>query len=72
MFSKHLITALTLISTLSCATAFAQGNQDWPAKKTIRLIAVFPPGGSVDAVARVLAPALQEQLKQNVNILIIL
>lgn len=66
MFSKHLITALTLISTLSCATAFAQGNQDWPAKKTIRLIAVFPPGGSVDAVARVLAPALQEQLKQNV------
>jgi tripartite-type tricarboxylate transporter receptor subunit TctC len=40
--------------------------QEWPSKKAIRIIAVFPPGGSVDAVARVLAPALQEQLKQSV------
>jgi len=34
--------------------------------KNIRLIAVFPPGGSVDQVARILAPALQAELKQNV------
>jgi len=40
--------------------------QEWPSKKAIRIIAVFPPGGSVDAVARVLAPALQEHLKQSV------
>ena len=39
---------------------------DWPSRKPIRLISVFPPGGSVDAVARVLAPALQAQLKQTV------
>jgi tripartite-type tricarboxylate transporter receptor subunit TctC len=39
---------------------------DWPNRKPIRLISVFPPGGSVDAVARVLAPALQAQLKQTV------
>ena len=38
----------------------------WPNQKPIRLIAVFPPGGSVDQVARVLAPALQAELKQNV------
>ncbi len=39
---------------------------DWPSLKPIRLISVFPPGGSVDAVARVLAPALQSYLKQSV------
>jgi tripartite-type tricarboxylate transporter receptor subunit TctC len=41
-------------------------SDDWPNRKPIRLISVFPPGGSVDAVARVLAPALQTQLKQSV------
>lgn len=42
------------------------GVGSWPTQKPIRLIAVFPPGGSVDQVARVLAPALQSELKQNV------
>jgi tripartite-type tricarboxylate transporter receptor subunit TctC len=42
------------------------GLGTWPTQKPIRLIAVFPPGGSVDQVARVLAPALQAELKQNV------
>ena len=47
---------------------FAQpaGVGSWPTQKPIRLIAVFPPGGSVDQVARILAPALQSELKQNV------
>ncbi len=40
--------------------------QDWPSKQPIRLVAVFPPGGSVDAVARMLAPQLQQELGQNV------
>jgi len=44
----------------------AIASDDWPNRKPIRLISVFPPGGSVDAVARVLAPALQTQLKQSV------
>lgn len=44
----------------------AQANTDWPAAKPIRLVAVFPPGGSVDQVARILAPALQAALKQTV------
>jgi tripartite-type tricarboxylate transporter receptor subunit TctC len=50
------------ISTL----AVAQTGSAWPTQKPIRLIAVFPPGGSVDQVARILAPALQAELKQNV------
>jgi tripartite-type tricarboxylate transporter receptor subunit TctC len=55
---------------LICCFAFglnvAFAADDWPSRKPIRLISVFPPGGSVDAVARVLAPALQNQLKQSV------
>ncbi len=40
--------------------------QAWPTKQPIKLVAVFPPGGSVDQVARILAPALQQQLGQTV------
>jgi tripartite-type tricarboxylate transporter receptor subunit TctC len=39
---------------------------DWPKKQPIRLIVVFPPGGSVDQVARILAPQLTQQLGQTV------
>jgi len=63
MLKKLFVATIGLICSILCAQSFAQ---EWPAKKTVRLIAVFPPGGSVDAVARVIAPALQEQLKQNV------
>jgi tripartite-type tricarboxylate transporter receptor subunit TctC len=44
-------------------TALAQA---WPTKQPIKLVAVFPPGGSVDQVARILAPVLQQQLGQTV------
>ena len=40
--------------------------QAWPTKQPIRLVAVFPPGGSVDQVARILAPVLQQRLGQTV------
>jgi tripartite-type tricarboxylate transporter receptor subunit TctC len=39
--------------------------QAWP-DKTIRLISVFPPGGSVDQVARILAQQLSKQLGHSV------
>ncbi len=48
------------------AAAPAAWAQAWPAKQPIKLVAVFPPGGSVDQVARILAPALQQQLGQAV------
>ena len=50
----------------SLAIAQTAGVGTWPAQKPIRLIAVFPPGGSVDQMARVFAPVLQAELKQNV------
>jgi tripartite-type tricarboxylate transporter receptor subunit TctC len=40
--------------------------QAWPSKQVIRLIVVFPPGGSVDQVARILAQPLQAQLGQTI------
>lgn len=58
--------ALALALGLVVAGAHAQGTGDWPKRQPIRLVAVFPPGGSVDQVARILAPVLQQQLGQNV------
>jgi len=57
--------------TSLCALALTAGSgavraQAWPTRGPIRLVAVFPPGGSVDQVARILQPALQQQLGQTV------
>ena len=60
---RSLVAAAALAATLLPAAAQAQS---WPAKQPIRLVAVFPPGGSVDQVARILAPVLQQRLGQNV------
>jgi tripartite-type tricarboxylate transporter receptor subunit TctC len=62
MMMKKIVFICFLALGLNVATA----SEDWPTRKPIRLISVFPPGGSVDAVARVLAPALQNHLKQSV------
>src|SRR3984893_16027655 len=50
---------------LSCAAAFAPvaATQQWPSK-TVKLIAVFPPGGSVDQVARIIAQQVSVQTGQ--------
>jgi tripartite-type tricarboxylate transporter receptor subunit TctC len=50
-------------ASLACAAVFAQA---WPTKQPIKLVAVFPPGGSVDQVARILSQPLQAQLGQTV------
>ena len=50
-------------ATLITSTTFAQA---WPTKQPIKLVAVFPPGGSVDQVARILSQPLQAQLGQTV------
>ncbi len=55
-----------LVAALVALSATAGFAQEWPAAKPIRLIAVFPPGGSVDQVSRILAEALRPQLNQNV------
>ncbi len=55
------ICAATWLIAPQCALA-----QAWPTKQPIKLVAVFPPGGSVDQVARLLAQPLSTQLGQNV------
>jgi tripartite-type tricarboxylate transporter receptor subunit TctC len=59
MMSGCLALAAVTIHSLAVAQA-------WPTKQAIRLVAVFPPGGSVDQVARILGPALSQQLGQSV------
>jgi tripartite-type tricarboxylate transporter receptor subunit TctC len=60
---RVLLAAAGAMALGAAAPAFAQA---WPTKGPIRLVAVFPPGGSVDQVARILAPALQQALGQTV------
>jgi len=60
-FARRLAFVLA-IATVSVNPVFAQG---WPAKP-VRLISVFPPGGSVDQVARILGQQLTKQLGQSV------
>ncbi len=64
-WSTALLGAAVALSwlTLGAGSALAQA---WPSKQPIKLIAVFPPGGSVDQVARILGPALQAHLGQTV------
>jgi len=62
--------ALRTLCALAAAGALAAPlgalAQAWPSKQPIKLVAVFPPGGSVDQVSRLLAPHLQQELGQNV------
>jgi len=63
-WTKKLSLAALLVCALSAPIlAFAQA---WPTRQPIRLVAVFPPGGSVDQVARIIAQPLSQQLGQTV------
>ena len=70
--AKLLPTVLALVSTLAGVGAYAQsgvpGNAQTFPSKTIRLIVTFPPGGSSDMAARIIAPKLAERLGQAVVI----
>ena len=63
----HTVRALFGAATLAiCCTCYAQ-PRDYP-QRPIRIIVPVPPGGSVDATARLLAPKLSESLGQSVLI----
>jgi tripartite-type tricarboxylate transporter receptor subunit TctC len=57
---KYLARIATLMLALA---AFHAAAQQWPAKP-VKLVAVFPPGGSVDQVARIFAAQLSQQTGQ--------
>jgi tripartite-type tricarboxylate transporter receptor subunit TctC len=63
MFAK----ALWVAASLALAFPPLVQGQSYPARP-VRLIVPFPPGGSVDVVARALAPKLSERLGQQVVI----
>lgn len=56
---------VSLVGAMAPAVASAQADATYP-NRPIRLIAVFPAGGSVDAVARVVAQRMSESLRQQV------
>jgi tripartite-type tricarboxylate transporter receptor subunit TctC len=55
-----------LVAAVCLALPMSSMAQAWPTKQPIKLVAVFPPGGSVDQVARLLAQPLSLQLGQSV------
>jgi tripartite-type tricarboxylate transporter receptor subunit TctC len=60
--------ARTLIALLAAgftAASIAQSAADYP-RQPIRMVVTFPPGGSTDAVVRMLVPRLNEKLGQQV------
>ena len=57
---------LALLGLTAVAGANAQSGPTWPMRGPIKMVAVFPPGGSVDQVARILSVPLQLQLGQTV------
>lgn len=59
MQRRHLI-ALAAAGLLTHAAAHAQAD------KTIRVLVGFPPGGSIDTVARLLADRMKDELKANI------
>ncbi len=62
VFSASLITSVLLTSAPALVLAQAQAFPNKP----IRIIVPYPAGGATDVAARLLAPRLQEELKQNV------
>ena len=61
--NRRLLTLATVLSAAFASfgtPAHAQGD------KTVRILVGFPPGGSIDIVARVLAEKLREELKTTV------
>lgn len=66
MKRRTLHTLLALTAATGLAAPFSALAQAWPSKQAIKFVAVFPPGGSVDQVARILAQPLSQQLGQNI------
>ena len=60
---KATVLAVAAMILGGAAAPAAHAAQPWPSQP-IRLIVPYPPGGSVDNLARLLAPSLGERLGQ--------
>ncbi|HEY4374565.1 MAG TPA: tripartite tricarboxylate transporter substrate binding protein [Burkholderiales bacterium] len=65
MPSRLRLLGAALLFPFALLCAHGARAQSWPTQP-IRMIVPFPPGGSVDAVARLLAPHLQQELGQQI------
>lgn len=63
--NKVVLIAVTLAVAIAPPRFAAAQTENYPVR-TIRLIVPFPPGGSVDLIARLVAPRLAESLGQQV------
>ena len=66
MNSRKRAALAALVATAGWMALPQAWAQAWPTRQPIKLIAVFPPGGSVDQVARILAQPLAAQLGANI------
>jgi tripartite-type tricarboxylate transporter receptor subunit TctC len=64
MARRVLLIAAALVAAIGVATGYA-GAQTWPAR-TITIVVPFPPGGGVDALARIVADKFSSALGQQV------
>ena len=62
---NYLYTFFALVANTAAVPALAQGAANYPAK-AVRFIAPFPPGGSTDLLARLVAQKLTETWGQQV------
>lgn len=65
MLKRRYLLGLAAGALAAPGLARAQGAP-WPARGSIRLIAQFPPGGLVDTISRLMAPAMAQALGQTV------
>ena len=62
-FFRWMEIAFVFITAVLATTGAAAQNQDYP-NKPIKVVVTFPPGGSSDAIVRMLSPRLNDKLGQ--------